>query len=593
MKLAGRLEAAIDEGRASLLARELFGFEATARALPGEYDDNFHLVAPDGSQRVLKVMHPARERSLIDLQCAALEHVASRAPHLELPRVCRTREGATVAVADDGDAWRLVWMLTWVPGRPLAQARPHNADLLAGVGRLLGEMDRALLDFSHPAAERPDLKWDLSHAGWIRDAIPLVADARRRLWVELALARFEAEVVPALPRLRRSVIHGDANDYNVIVGDPLSRPRPVSVIDLGDMHRGLTVAEPAIAAVYALLGKPDPLAAASAVIRGYHGACALDETEIALLHTLIAARLAVSVANSAQMKTTSADPYVTISEAPAWEALERWLGIHPRLAHYGFREACGLPPVPHASRAVAWLAAQDAAPVLAGIDLRNAPSLVLDLGVSSRLLGADPAAAETGSLTRTIFRAMERTGVGVAVGRYDEPRLLYSSDLFGSGPAIEERRTVHLGVDLFLAPGTPVHAPLDAVVHIRAHNRAPLDYGPLVILRQPPERGQPRGPPRRAARPARRAIRAGRHAGRERRLAAPRPRPGDPRPAGAGRGLPRRRARERASPVDEPLPRPEPAPRHPDRALPRSRGLERRRARGASRAHRAQRTALL
>jgi len=474
---------AIDEGRASLLARELYGFEATARALPGEYDDNFHLVAPDGSQRVLKVMHPARERSLIDLQCAALEHVALRAPHLELPRVCRTREGATVAVADDGDAWRLVWMLTWVPGRPLAQARPHNADLLAGVGRLLGEMDRALLDFSHPEAERPDLKWDLSHAGWIRDAIPLVADARRRLWVELALARFEAEAVPALPRLRRSVIHGDANDYNVIVGDPLSRPRPVSVIDLGDMHRGLTVAEPAIAAVYALLGKPDPLGAASAVIRGYHGACALDETEIALLHTLIAARLAVSVANSAQMKTTSADPYVTISEEPAWEALERWLAIHPRLAHYGFREACGLPPVPHAARAVAWLAAQDAAPVLAGIDLRNAPSLVLDLGVSSRLLGADPAAAETESLTRTIFRAMERTGVGVAVGRYDEPRLLYSSDLFGSGPAIEERRTVHLGVDLFLAPGTPVHAPLDAVVHIRAHNRAPLDYGPLVILR--------------------------------------------------------------------------------------------------------------
>src|SRR6266511_5782499 len=83
VKLEGRSAAAIDEGRASLLARDLFGFEATARALPGEYDDNFHLVAPDGSERVLKVMHPARERSLIDLQCAALEHVASRAPHLE------------------------------------------------------------------------------------------------------------------------------------------------------------------------------------------------------------------------------------------------------------------------------------------------------------------------------------------------------------------------------------------------------------------------------------------------------------------------------------------------------------------------------
>jgi 4-aminobutyrate aminotransferase-like enzyme/Ser/Thr protein kinase RdoA (MazF antagonist) len=491
VKLEGRLPAAIDERQASLLARDLYGFEATARALPGEHDDNFHLLAPDGSQRVLKVMHPARERALIDLQCAALEHIAARAPHLSLPRVCRATGGATIASAEDAGALRLVWMLTYVPGRPLAEARPHTAELLSSVGRLLGEMDQALMDFSHPAADRPDLKWDLARAGWIRDAMHLVPDPRRRAWVERALGRYEAEVVPALPRLRRSVIHGDANDYNVIVGDPLRRPRPVSVIDLGDMHRGLTVAEPAIAAVYALLGKPDPLAAAADVVRGYHTACALDETEIALLHTLIAARLAVSVTNSALMKTKRpADPYVTISEGPAWEALERWLGIHPRLAHYRFRDACGLSPVPHASRVMTWLARQDGAPLLAAVDLRTARTLVLDLGVSSRLLGADPAATETGALTRTIFGAMERAGTTVAVGRYDEPRLLYSSALFGGGTPIDERRTVHLGVDLFVAPRTAVHAPLDGVVHVRANNRAALDYGPLVILRHSARDGE-------------------------------------------------------------------------------------------------------
>jgi 4-aminobutyrate aminotransferase-like enzyme/Ser/Thr protein kinase RdoA (MazF antagonist) len=483
VKLEGRLPAVIDERRASDLSRDLYGFEATARALPGEYDDNFHLFAPDGSQRVLKVMHPARERSLIDLQCAALEHIAARAPDVCLPRVCRGLDGATIARMEEAGVHRLVWMLTYVAGRPLAEARPHTAELLGSVGRLLGEMDEALLSFSHPAADRADLKWDLGRAGWIRELMHLVPDPRRRALVALGLDRYEAEVVPALPHLRRSVIHGDANDYNVIVGDPLRRPRAVSVIDLGDMHRGLTVAEPAIAAVYALLGKPDPLAAAASVIRGYHGACPLDEREIALLHTLIAARLAVSVTNSAQMKTKSADPYVTISEAPAWEALERWLGIHPRLAHYRFREACGLSPVPHASGVTAWLAAQDCAALLPGVDLKTGPLLVLDLGVGSRLLGADPAAAEMGALTRTIFGAMERAGVAVAVGRYDEPRLLYSSALFGGGTPIDERRTVHLGVDLFVAPGTAVHAPLDGVVHVRANNRAALDYGPLVILR--------------------------------------------------------------------------------------------------------------
>jgi 4-aminobutyrate aminotransferase-like enzyme len=130
-----------------------------------------------------------------------------------------------------------------------------------------------------------------------------------------------------------------------------------------------------------------------------------------------------------------------------------------------------------------WLGTQTAAPLLAAVDLRTAPSLVLDLSVGSRLLGADPAAAATDALTRTIFGAMERAGVAVAVGRYDEPRLLYSSALFGGEVPIDERRTVHLGIDLFVAPGATIHAPFEGVVHVRADNPAPLDYGPLVVLR--------------------------------------------------------------------------------------------------------------
>ena len=472
---------AIDERRACFLARELYGFEATARALPGEYDDNFHLVAPDGSERVLKVMHPARERSLIDLQSAALEHIAAKAPDLALPRVCRAIDGATIATVEDAGARRLVWMLTYVPGRPLAEARPHTAELLASVGRLLGEMDQGLLDFSHPAAERPDLKWDLARAGWIRDAMHAISDPARRALVERALDRYENEVVPALPRLRRSVIHGDANDYNVIVGDPLRRPRPVSVIDLGDMHRGLTVAEPAIAAVYALLGKADPLAAAASVVarlprrlpsrgdgdrppahpdrgaaRRQRHELGADEDEVRrpLRHDQRSAGLG------------GAGALARDSSAPGSLPVPRRLRLAPRsprrprddLARGAGRRAAAVGDRP-ADR-----------------------SAVLDLGVGSRLLGADPAAAETGALTRTIFGAMERAGAAVAVGRYDEPRLLYSSALFGGGTAIDERRTVHLGVDLFVAPGSEVHAPLDGVVHVVANNQAELDYGPLVIL---------------------------------------------------------------------------------------------------------------
>ena len=111
-----------------------------------------------------------------------------------------------------------------------------------------------------------------------------------------------------------------------------------------------------MAAAYALLGQEDPLAAAAAVVAGYHAAFPLEEEEIRHLFALVSARLAVSVTISAtRAKRAPGDPYVTVSEAPAWEALERLDRVHPRFAHYAFREACGLPPFPHGPAVVSWL----------------------------------------------------------------------------------------------------------------------------------------------------------------------------------------------------------------------------------------------
>jgi 4-aminobutyrate aminotransferase-like enzyme/Ser/Thr protein kinase RdoA (MazF antagonist) len=487
MLLEERVAHRTTEEEAVRMARELYGLAVTARALPGEYDDNFQLEGKDGRAFVLKVMHPARERAFIDLQCQALRHLAQRAPHLNLPRVVANRGGepfGSITAADGPN--RLVWLLTFVKGTVLAEVRPHAPELLGDLGHFLGEMDAALQSFSHPAAHR-ELKWDSSRATWIKEYVQHIADANRRALVEKFLRLYEAEAVPALPRLRRSVIYGDANDYNVLVSEPWPHPRRVaSVIDFGDLHHGLMVSEPAIAAAYAILGKKSPLEAAASIVAGYHSAFPLDELELSALFPLICARLAVSVTNSAHRKTLMPDDaYVTVSEGPAWEALGRLAEIHPRFAHYSFRAACGFPPLPRGEAVERWLRANaGAAESILDVDLRTVPSIVSDLSVGSAFLGADPSAAEPNALTGRIFQEMKRAGVNVGVGRYDEARILYTSPLFGeSGDLTHERRTIHLGIDLFVEPGTPLRAPLDGMVEITANNTATLDYGPMVILR--------------------------------------------------------------------------------------------------------------
>ena len=477
----------VSQEEAAGLIQNLYGFEVSARPLPGEYDHNFHVTARDGAAFVLKVMHPSRERSLIDLQCQALQHLAQRAPSLALPRVQLAKNGEAFSqVSLEDSQSHFVWLLGYLPGNILADVRPHTPVLMHSLGCLLGRIDHALQDFSHPAAKR-ELKWDSAQALWIREYLSYIENPLRRALVERALQRYETEVVPLLPKLRKSVIYGDANDYNALVNSADAKAlEATSVIDFGDMHYGLVVSEPAIAAAYAILGNGDLLAHAAALVKGFHSVVPLDEAELSVLFPLIAMRLAVSVVNSAHRKVlVPDDPYVTVSEAPAWEALERLAKIHPRFAHGVFREACGLPASPSGRRLQGWLEAngKDAAPVL-DQDLRNQPCSVFDLSVGSTFLGADPRNSETPVLAEAIQLELKRAGVSVGVGRYDEPRLLYTAPRFGgSDNPTDERRTVHLGLDLFVPAGSNVHAPLDGFIHSIADNASPLDYGPLVILK--------------------------------------------------------------------------------------------------------------
>ena len=105
--------------------------------------------------------------------------------------------------------------------------------------------------------------------------------------------------------------------------------------------------EPAIAAAYLLLDKAEPLGAAARVVAGYHAALPLAGEEIDLLPTLIAIRLCLSVCLSAHQQAQEPDnPYLTISEAPAWRALARLVAVPPEQFTAVLRAACGLAPYP-------------------------------------------------------------------------------------------------------------------------------------------------------------------------------------------------------------------------------------------------------
>src|SRR5207247_4487406 len=252
------------------------------------------LIAAGADRLVLKVANATEDRAMLQAQNAAMVHLADRTTLC--PRIVRTQSGEEIATLPSGWGGRhLVRLVTWLPGVTMASVGRHSPALLEDLGRRVGEIDRALTTFDHPAIHR-EFYWDLANGlTVVGERVGLVQDGNLRTLVERMAARIQRDDTRLFAGLRRSAIHNDPNDHNVLVGgddDPaLRHQRIVGLVDFGDMVHSVTVADLAIAIAYAVLDKPNPLSAAAHIVRGYHAANPLSADEIDALFGLACPRL--------------------------------------------------------------------------------------------------------------------------------------------------------------------------------------------------------------------------------------------------------------------------------------------------------------
>ena len=325
-----------DSAGAARLAREMYGLDASASALPSERDQNF-LLATSARRYVLKIANAAEHRVVLEAQNAAMAHVADRVAFC--PRVLPTIAGDTIGIAPGSG--HLARLVTYLDGIPLAEAGARTTALLESLGRAVGRLDRALEDFDHPAIHR-DFHWDLANAApVIARHLPLVLDGGDRRLVRRVSATARQTIEPLQAAFRRSAVHHDANDWNVLV----SSPEVVGIIDFGDMVHSWTVADPAVAVAYAMLDGSDPLATAAAIVRGYHAEHPLRDEEVVAVFPLATLRLCVSACVAAwQQQQRPDDEYLAVSQGAIRRTLPALAAIPPRIAEQTLRSACGLGP---------------------------------------------------------------------------------------------------------------------------------------------------------------------------------------------------------------------------------------------------------
>ncbi len=324
---------------AQILATHFDLHDCQVKSMVGYANSNY-LIKVGGKRFVFKTYrYDPQELSIIEAENELLLHLQRKSRNAEeYPKPIQTNEGAYLLDLELEGVRVIGRMLSFLAGDFSGDQKMSEVSA-SHLGHFLAEMDLTLQAFDHPVYRGRAWEWDIQHLTLIKKYVADISDQHQRSIVHYFIQQFEAEVTDQLPKLRKQVIHNDANEWNLLqTGNKIS-----GVIDFGDATYSPLINELAVALTYACYDKEEPLKWLGLIVKSYHEKIPLESEEVDLLYYLIAARLCISVCNSAHArKVDPENTYATVSENHAWSMLEKWLTIGPKQLSMLLRKTLGM-----------------------------------------------------------------------------------------------------------------------------------------------------------------------------------------------------------------------------------------------------------
>ncbi|PNB49496.1 hypothetical protein C1X29_13365 [Pseudomonas sp. GW456-12-10-14-LB2] len=440
-----------------------YGLSGKLQALGSQQDLNYRVDSERG-RFVLKICRG--DYSLVELQAqhAGLKYLAEHCD-VHVPRVIPASDGQDLLTLDVGGESVHVRLLDYIEGQPLTALDHLGHDVVAGFGRLCGEMDLALAGFDHPGLERT-LQWDARHASaLIEHLLPVIEDERQRALIAEAAEQARLRLQPLLEKLPVQAIHMDITDDNVVWQRDARRHWQLQgVIDFGDLVRTWRITDLSVTCA-ALLhhAAGDPFVILPAV-QAYHAVNPLQHEELLALWPLIVARAAVLVLSGEQQ--VSIDPGNTYSRdnlTHEWEIFRVATSVPLALMEAAILTAVG--------QTLPTIDSEGFAPLLPGLVGRE--FALIDLGVLSAHFEAGNW-EQPGIDQRLLSEAAAIHGL--AASRYGQYRLSRTRP-----DSADEPETFPLHVELHVPQSSTVEAPFAGVLHLSADGALRLDGSQLSL----------------------------------------------------------------------------------------------------------------
>ncbi len=315
-----------------------FGFSNVSLKVLDGYSNANYLVNTKKDSFIFKSYDDLNAKEVIEAESQLLLYLKKKG-QAGVPKPIVFSNGVfSKNVELDGET-KICRLLTFVEGTFLGNAA-LNDSLVSSLGSYMAHLNSALVDFDHVAFRAKKSNWDLQFALRNKKFIEDIPSAKKRNWVSYFFQQYEQQVPAIVPELRTTCIHGDFNEWNIL----LDGNKVNGIIDFGDAAHTQLINELAVAATYIFYLSENPLEFAEPLLKSYHAILPLEEKEIDILYWLIAMRLCTSVCNSAHARlSTPENDYASVSEEKAWALIEKWLRIGPRKIENHFRTILGFP----------------------------------------------------------------------------------------------------------------------------------------------------------------------------------------------------------------------------------------------------------
>jgi len=300
------------------IAKDKYGIAGDVSSLVSFEDQNARIKAPTCSY-VMKIANKRFDENLLHMQTDTIAHINEVAPDLNISRVIPSNDGKTISKVDG----YCVRLFTYLDGEILINVKRSPA-LYRDIGRFMGKFSNALAGYSHPHSVKHGDYWNLDNILMCKEHLGDVIEDEARARIERFYQTYEEKVLPKLDRLRKSIVHHDANEQNILV-EPDVPDKVSGLIDFGEIQYSSHINELAVCIAYCLLEEEDIQTATDEMIKGYTDEFPLEDIEKEVLPDLIPMRMVQSIIMSSNAAKAAPDnEYITIVQKPGKELLRKF-----------------------------------------------------------------------------------------------------------------------------------------------------------------------------------------------------------------------------------------------------------------------------